>query len=79
LLLEVADWLRQFDFHIWDLANAWRDDSGVLVAQDCLFLNAHSKVSRMKDELPPAPPAAPVIAPRQEALFQRVKNLIHRR
>ena len=79
LLLEIADWLRQLDFHIWDLGNAWRDESGVLVAQDCLFLNAHSKISRMKDELPPAPQAAPVIAPPQEPLFQRVKNLIHRR
>jgi hypothetical protein len=79
LLLEVADWLRQFDFHIWDLANAWRDDSGVLVAQDCLFLNARSKISRLKDELPSPPQAAPVIVPPPEALFQRVKNLIQRR
>jgi FkbM family methyltransferase len=81
LLFEVADWLRQFDFHIWDLGNPWRDDSGVLVAQDVLFLNAHSKVSRMKNELPPppSPQVAAVIVPPREALLQRVKNFIHRR
>lgn len=81
LLLEVADWLRQFDFHLWDLSNPWRDDSGVMVSQDCLFLNAHSKVSRMKNELPPppSPQVAPVIAPPREALLERVKNFIHRR
>lgn len=80
LLLEVADWLRQFNFHLWDLSNPWRDDSGVMVSQDCLFLNAHSKVSRMKSELPPPPsPVAPVIAPPREALLRRVKNFIHRR
>ena len=78
LLLEVADWLRQFEFHIWDLGNAWRDASGVLVAQDCLFLNARSKVSNLKDELRAASQAAPAVTPPQEPLFQRVKNLIHR-
>lgn len=50
LLLEVADWLRDLDFHVWDLGNGWRDADGVLVAQVCLFLNAHSAVSKLKYE-----------------------------
>jgi len=50
LLLEIADWLREFDFYLWDLGNGWRDADGVLVAQDCLFLNAHSAVSKLKQE-----------------------------
>jgi FkbM family methyltransferase len=50
LLLEVADWLRNLDFYLWDLGNGWRDADGVLVAQDCLFLNAHSAISKLKYE-----------------------------
>jgi FkbM family methyltransferase len=80
LLLEVADWLRKLDFHLWDLGNAWRDPAGVLVAQDCLFLNARSKVSRLANELPLEPQAerersrnAP------DLLLNRVKNLWSRR
>lgn len=79
LLLEVADWLREFHFHLWDLGNAWRDPRGVLVAQDCLFLNARSKVSRLRDEIPlelanPLPlPSAPGL------LLTRMKNLLYRR
>jgi FkbM family methyltransferase len=50
LLLEVANWLRNFDFHLWDFGDVYRDESGVLAAQDCIFLNARSKVSRLKEE-----------------------------
>jgi FkbM family methyltransferase len=78
LLLEVADWLRQFDFHLWDLGNAWRDPAGVLVAQDCLFLNARSKVSRLQSELIPAPQTAALPPPAPEPLLRRFKNLIGR-
>jgi len=77
LLLEVADWLRRFDFHIWDLGNAWRDASGILVAQDCLFLNARSKVSQLSAEIAPQP--TPVAQPRprsQEILLERMKSLL---
>jgi FkbM family methyltransferase len=79
LLLEVAEWLRHVDFHIWDLGNAWRDDSGVLVAQDCLFLNARSKVSRMKDEPSGPRQTATEDLSTQEQLLRRVKNLLSRR
>lgn len=80
LLLEVADWLRQFDFHLWDLGNAWRDSAGVLVAQDCLFLNARSKISRLQAELPPAPHAEPDHSrTAQDLLLNRVRNLWSRR
>jgi FkbM family methyltransferase len=78
LLLEVADWLRGYDFHLWDLGNAWRDEAGVLVAQDCLFLNARSKVSRLQAELTPATQAAPLVPPPPEPLLRRFKNLIGR-
>lgn len=77
LLLEVADWLRRFDFHIWDLGNAWRDGSGMLVAQDCLFLNARCSVSRLRDELIPEPQPVLQSRPRsQELLLQRMKSLL---
>jgi len=80
LLLEVAEWLRKFDFHLWDLGNAWRDSAGVLVAQDCLFLNARSKVSRLQDELHPKPQQAPDRSRMaQDLLLSRVKNLWSRR
>ncbi|HTL57327.1 MAG TPA: FkbM family methyltransferase [Candidatus Limnocylindrales bacterium] len=50
LLFEVADWLRGYDFYLWDLGNGWRDTDGTLVAQDCFFLNARSPISRLKHE-----------------------------
>jgi FkbM family methyltransferase len=50
LLLEVAEWLREIDFHLWDFGNGWRNEEGTLVAQDCLFLNARSKISHLQDE-----------------------------
>lgn len=78
LLLEIADWLREFHFHLWDLGNPWRDPQGVLVAQDCLFLNARSPVSRLRAEIsvdsvmsPPPPSPDPVLT--------RMKNLLCRR
>jgi FkbM family methyltransferase len=80
LLLEVAQWLREFGFHLWDLGNAWRDPAGVLVAQDCLFLNARSKVSRLKDEeLPALQSCSPEAAPGPEVLITRMKNFLSRR
>jgi hypothetical protein len=80
LLLEVADCLRKFDFHLWDLGNAWRDPAGVLVAQDCLFLNARSKVSRLANELPPEPqPERERSRNGSDLLLNRVKNLWSRR
>ena len=60
LLLELATWLRTFDFHLWDLGDAWRNADGILEAQDCFFLNARCPVSRLKNEplLMPSEPAA---------------------
>lgn len=81
LLLEIAEWLREFHFHLWDLGNPWRDPQGVLVAQDCLFLNARSKVSRLQAEIPSVPAAIsappPPLAP--DLLLTRMKNLWYRR
>jgi FkbM family methyltransferase len=51
LLIEVANYLRQFDFHLWDFGGEWRDDKGVLGAQDCVFLNARVPGSRLGSEL----------------------------
>ena len=79
LLLEVADWLREFDFHLWDLGNPWRDPQGVLVAQDCLFLNARSKVSRLRDEIRTEPQNAPALPPAPDLLLTRMKNLLYPR
>ena len=50
LLHEVAEWLRGLDFFLWDFGNGWRNEEGTLIAQDCLFLNARTKVSRLQDE-----------------------------
>ena len=76
LLFEVADWLRQFNFHLWDLGNAWRDSDGVLVAQDCLFLNAHSKVSRLRGEIQQQIQSASPPAPAQDLLLSRMKSFL---
>ena len=74
LLLEVADWLRGLDFHLWDLGNGWRDPEGTLVAQDCLFLNARSRVSKLNHEPVRHQPGEPLGAPRTRGLvwFQRL-------
>lgn len=59
LWFEVAEWLRDFDFHLWDLGNPYRSSDGSLLTQDCLFLNARCPVSRLQSEplryAPPAP------------------------
>jgi hypothetical protein len=50
LLFEVANWLRQFDFHLWDFGDAYRDADGTILAQDCVFLNARCQASRLQQE-----------------------------
>jgi FkbM family methyltransferase len=50
LLLEVANFLRKFDFHLWDFGGEWRDEKGVLGAQDCVFLNARTPGSGLSSE-----------------------------
>jgi FkbM family methyltransferase len=81
LLFEVADWLRQWNFHLWDLGNPWRDAQGVLVAQDCLFLNARSKVSRLGNEItrPVNEPARARAIRKPDLLLNRMKSLLSRR
>ena len=49
LLLEIANWLRQFDFHLWDFGDDCRS-GGNLDARDCVFLNAHCEISPLKTE-----------------------------
>jgi FkbM family methyltransferase len=57
LLVEVMDWLRDFNFYLWDFGNPWRDARGSLYAQDCFFLNARCKVSPLRPELSMGHPA----------------------
>lgn len=45
LLIELANWLWDRSFYFWDLADPYRDDRGVLIAQDFLFLNARTELS----------------------------------
>jgi hypothetical protein len=54
LWLELADWLNQRDFHLWDIGHGWRAADGTLISQDCFFLNRRSSVSRLRDEPGPA-------------------------
>ena len=79
LWLEVAEFLRGVDFHLWDVGNGWRDEEGTLVTQDCFFLNARSRVSRLQDEARRMPPATePVLAAASSrpAWLDRVRNLL---
>ncbi len=57
LFEEVAAWLREFRFHLWDLGGSWRDTDGTLIAQDCFFLNARSHISRLRAEVPAGRPS----------------------
>ena len=76
LMLEIAEWLRDMDFYLWDLGNGWRDGEGTLVAQDCLFLNARSPVSKLNHEPVHRPPGQAVAAQRTRgtAWFQRMRQ-----
>ena len=49
LLLEIANWLRDFDFHLWDLGDESRYE-GELNTKDCLFMNANCEISPLKNE-----------------------------
>src|SRR5262249_20091707 len=42
LLLELAMWLGQRDFYLWDVAGLERDPSDVLTGMDCVFINART-------------------------------------
>ena len=82
LLTEIAAWLREYDFFLWDLGDCWRDEDGTLCSQDCLFLNARCPVSRLANEPrrfpPPAPASAPEPEHRQEPWRNRVRHLLRR-
>jgi FkbM family methyltransferase len=79
LFLEVAQWLREFDFHLWDVGEVWRDADGTLCSQDCFFLNARCPVSRLGSEPRRLSQSAPA-APRTESgpWFKRVRSLLNR-
>jgi hypothetical protein len=79
LLGEVAEWLRDFDFYLWELGNPWRDGDGTLVAQDCVFLNARSTASRLHQELstrPKSASASRLPAREAEPLFNRIRDFL---
>jgi len=45
LLTEIADWLLSFNFRLWDLADAYRDQAGVLTTLDCIFVNTQAGIA----------------------------------
>jgi len=45
LLTEIADWLLSFNFRLWDLADAYRDQGGVLTTLDCIFVNTQAGIA----------------------------------
>jgi hypothetical protein len=49
LLLEIANWLRQFDFHLWAFGEGNTNDE-MPTHQDCVFLNARCKFSPLHHE-----------------------------
>jgi FkbM family methyltransferase len=49
LWLETADWLDRRGFCLWDFADNYRDPSGMLHTQDCLFINKKCSFSMVKD------------------------------
>jgi FkbM family methyltransferase len=49
LLVEIANWLREFDFHLWDLGDESRSE-GELTTKDCVFLNARCEISPLKSD-----------------------------
>lgn len=45
LLTEIADWLLPFDFRLWDVADAYRNEDGVLTTLDCIFVNSTAGIT----------------------------------
>jgi FkbM family methyltransferase len=45
LLTEIADWLLSFNFRLWDVADAYRNQEGVLTTLDCIFVNSKAGIS----------------------------------
>lgn len=76
LLLEIAQWLREFDFHLWDVGDTWRDNDGTLCSQDCFFLNASCPASRLRAE---PRRYAPPERPGQEVWLERMRHFLSRR
>ncbi len=66
LFCETVQWLREMDFHLWDFGDPWRDEQGMLVTQDCFFLNAHCKASKLQQEVRPPPQPVPEALPPAE-------------
>lgn len=65
LLLEVADWLRECNFFLFDLGDTYRNGRGTLVTQDCVFLNSRCGFSPLKKE--------PLVrAPRRRSIWSRL-------
>jgi FkbM family methyltransferase len=83
LLIEIADWLQSFGFHLWDVGGSWRDTDGTLGSLDCFFLNRRCRVSRLFEPPPPPPlPEPPKEQPLAKepngSLMERVRKLICR-
>ncbi len=45
LLTEISHWLTTFGFNLVDFSGTHRDSQGILITQDCLFINRASSIS----------------------------------
>ena len=45
LLTEIADWLIQFDFRLWDVTEPYRNPEGILGSLDCVFINTKAGIA----------------------------------
>jgi FkbM family methyltransferase len=47
LLFEMAHWLSHHQFFLADFSGSYRDESGLLFSQDCIFVRQSSKIAGM--------------------------------
>ncbi len=69
LLIEIANWLLQFDFYLWDFAEYFRDDTGKLYTVDCVFVNGKN-LPQLADPKVYAPRPENIYPPQQVELEQ---------
>jgi FkbM family methyltransferase len=69
LLIEMANWLLQFDFYLWDFAEYFRDDTGKLYTVDCVFVNGKN-LPLLADPKVYAPRPENIYPPQQVELEQ---------
>jgi FkbM family methyltransferase len=74
ILAEMVPWLAERGFHLWDIADCYRNADGVLISQDCIFVNRRCRFSalyrptlrdKVEARLKPASVAPPIPPPKQ--------------